>query len=324
MNSRLTCADARANLWTLADSNDINSPKFLRMLNEVCEKYIYSGKWKGTVVNVDFDSALGYISLPYEYYSVLCTTYDKCPVMTFSQFHTYQENGPGEIDEAKLWPGILIDLGDGWATQGNITTAATLRVQTNVIDNAKTIRISGLDANGAIIYGADGVEGELVTCTAPFVNTTHVFSKVTGIQATQDPAIVMTHAWTLWVNDGGPTQIGSYYPGENRPMYRRYQTGQADKAVRICCQRRFILMRNESDWVIPGNLSALRAGMWALNFIDGSDQPSADAAFNNGITWLNNEAKASRGGSAITTNFINWGMTAGYSGNGIYGGFTTL
>jgi len=114
MNSRLTVSDVRAQLWTLADPNDINSAKFLRMLNEVCEKYILSGKWKGAVVNVDFASADGYISLPYEYYSVLCLTYNKCPAMTFSQFHTYQENGPGELDDTKQWPGILIDLGDGF------------------------------------------------------------------------------------------------------------------------------------------------------------------------------------------------------------------
>jgi len=323
MNSRLTVADCRTQLWTLADASDINSAKFLRMLNEVCEKYILSGKWKGAVVNVDFDSAEGYISLPYEYYSVLCMTYNKCPAMTFSQFHTYQENGPGELDETKAWPGILIDLGDGFATQSDITTAGTLKVMTNVVDDAKKIRIFGLDASNNVIYGSDGVEGELVTCTAPFVNTTHTFSKVTGIQATPDPAITMQSGWTLWVNGAPAVQIGSYYPGENRPMYRRYQTGKAEKAIRVCCHRRFMLMRNESDWVIPGNLSALRSGFWALNFIDGSDQASANAAFEDGLKWLNNEAKASRGGSAITTNFMNWGMTYGY-GNGSWGTLTSL
>lgn len=323
MNTRLSVADARANLWTLADSNDINSAKFLRMLNEVCEKYILSGKWKGAVVNVDFASADGYISLPYEYYSVLCLTYNKCPAMTFSQFHTYQENGPGELDDTKQWPGILVDLGDGFATQSDITTAGTLKIVTHVADDAKTIRIFGLDANGSVIYGNDGIEGELVTCTAPSVNTTNTFSKVTGIQATPDPAVTMTRAWTLWVNNAPAVQIGSYYPGENRPMYRRYQTGVAEKAIRVCCHRRFMLMRNESDWVIPGNLAALRAGMWSLNFIDGSDYASAQASFADGLTWLNNEAKASRGGAAITTNFVNWGMTAGY-GNGVWGNFTTL
>jgi len=323
MNSRLTVSDVRAQLWTLADPNDINSAKFLRMLNEVCEKYILSGKWKGAVVNVDFDNAAGYISLPYEYYSVLCTTYNKCPVMTFSQFHTYQENGPGELDDARQWAGILIDLGDGFATQTDIETAGTLKIMTHVADDTKTIRIFGLDTNGSVIYSNDGTEGELVTCVAPSVNTTNTFSKVTGIQATPDPAVTMTRAWTLWVNNAPAVQIGSYYPGENRPMYRRYQTGQAEKAIRVCCHRRFMLMRNESDWVIPGNLSALRSGFWSLNFMDGSDYASAQAAFADGLTWLNNEAKASRGGSAITTNFMNWGMTSGY-GNGSWGTLTSL
>ncbi len=324
MNSRLSVADVRANLWTLADPNDINSPKLIRMLNEICEKYIYCGKWKGSVINVDFDSSLGYISLPYEYYSVLCTTYDGCPVFTFSQFHTYQENGPGKLDEARQWAGILIDQGDGFATQSDITTPDTLKVITNAVDDDKEIRIFGLDLSGNVIFDANGVEGELVVCAAPFVNTTGIFSKVTGIQATPDPAVVMQAGWTLWVNNSTAVQIGSYYPGENRPMYRRYQTGQAAQSIRVCCQRRFILMRNESDWVIPGNLAALRSGFWSLNFIDGSDYASAQAAFQDGITWLNNEAKASKGGASTPTNFINWGMTGGYGGWGGGGNLTTL
>lgn len=323
MNTRLTVADARANLWTLADSNDVNSAKFLRMLNEICERYILSGKWKGCVVNVDFNSANGFISLPYEYYSVLCTTYNSAPVLTYSQFHTYQENGPGELSEAKAWPGILIDLGDGFATQADITTAGTLRVKTQAADDGKTIRLFGLDADSKVIFSADGTEGEAVTCAAPFVDTTKTFSKVVGIQACPDPTITMQKSWTLHVNDGSDTQVGSYYPGENRPMYRRYQTGQAEKAIRVCCQRRFILMRNESDWVIPGNLSALRAGFWALNFLDGSDLQQADAAWQQGLTWLNNEAKASRGGSIPATNFMNWGMTRGTYGSG-YGNLVAL
>ena len=39
--------------------------------------------------------------------------------------------------------------------------------------------------------------------------------------------------------------------------------------------------------------------------------------------WLNNEAKASRGGSMVTTNFMNWGMTRGTYGSG-YGNLVAL
>ena len=313
MNTRLTVADVREQLYTLADPSDINSTKFLRMLNEVCERYIYSGKWKGAVINVDFASADGYVSLPYEYYSVLCSTYNSCPALTYTQFHTYQENGPGEIDESKDWPGILIDLGDGFVTQTNIATAGTLRVKIGgAADAAKTIHFSGLDENSNVIYSTAGAEGIDLTTVNPVANTTQQFSLVTGIQACSGISSFMTLPWTLWVVNGATeTQIGSYMPSERRPMYRRYQTGVANNPIRLCCQRRFTLMKNETDWVIPGNLSALREGFWALNFLDGSDLPNAEAAFQRGLTWLNNEAKASRGGGIPSTSIMNWGMGAG-------------
>jgi len=319
MNTRLTVADVRQQLWKLADSGDINSAKFLNMLNETCEKYIYSGKWKGCVVNVDFDNAAGYISLPREYESVLCMTYNGCPALTYTQFHTYQENGPGDISASLNWPGILIDLGDGFVTQSDITTAGTLRINiSGMADATKTIWLNGLDENGVEIYDpVTGARGIPLVTVSPTVETTQQFSVVTGIQAGADPDSLMKLPWTLWVNNSSVyTQIGSYQPGEQRPMYRRYQTGQATQQLRLCCQRRFVLMRNETDWVIPGNLSALRAGFWSLNFIDGSDLVQADASFQQGLTWLNNEAKASRGGGIPTTNIMNWGMRGGGWGAG--------
>ena len=316
MNTMLTVADARAAL-----EPDFGASGFLQILNEVCQRYIQSGKWQGAVLEVDFQNADGYVSLPYEFESVLAATYDKAPVQTYTQFHTYVINGPGEVQQSLNWPGVLIDLGDGFATASNIQTTGVLKIVTDAADNGKTIRLFGLDQNGLQIFGSDGVPGELVTCTAPFVNTTHQFSVVTGIQATPDPAVVMTKFWSLY--DAGNNLLSTYYPGESRPTYRRYQTNQADKAIRLICQRRFIPMRNESDWVIPGNIPALRSGFWAWKFENGSDVQMAEGAWNKGLSWLNNEAKSSRGGAIPSTSFINWGIMGGCFGNFGYGGYSS-
>ena len=309
MNTQLTVADVRQQL-----EPQFGEQSFLQILNEVCERVTKSGKWKGSILEVDFPSSDGFITLPYEFEAVLAMTYNRVPALTYTQFHTYMINGPGEVLDSLNWAGVLIDMGDGFATQANIQTVGVLKVTTNVADDGKQIRLFGKDQNGADIFDADGLLGESVTCAAPFVNTTNQFSVVTGIQATPDPSTVMQKAWALY--DAGNNLIGSYYPGESRPSYRRYQTGQAENAIRLICQRRFIRMRNESDWVIPGNIPALRAGFWAWKFEDGSDSQKAEENWARCINLLNQEAKYARGGGIPSTSCVNWGIMGGCFGTG--------
>jgi len=308
MNTQLTVADVRQQL-----EPQFGEQSFLQILNEVCERITKSGKWNGAILEVDFPSSDGFITLPYEFESVLAMTYNRMPALTYTQFHTYTINGPGEIQDTLNWPGVLIDMGDGFATQSDISTDGVLKVATNAADDGKQIRIFGNNA-GVEVFDNDGLAGELVTCTAPFVNTTNSFSQITGIQATPDPSTVMQRAWSLY--DAGSNLLSSYYPGESRPSYRRYKTGQADEAIRLICQRRFIRMRNESDWVIPGNIPALRAGFWAWKFEDGSDSDKAEQNWSRCINLLNQEAKYSRGGGIPSTSFINWGVMGGCYGTG--------
>lgn len=309
MNTQLTVADVRAQL-----EPQFGSTSFLQILNEVCERYTKSGKWKGAVVETTFASADGFITLPYEFESVLAMTYNRAPSLVYTQFHTYTINGPGELQDSLTWPGILTDMGDGYPTQANITTTGVLKVMTDAADDGKTIRIYGLDQNGVEVYDSSGVPGITVTTAAPFVLTSKQFSKMTGIQACPDPTILMTKFWSLY--DAGNNLLSTYYPGESRPCYRRYQTGQAEEAIRLICQRRFLRMRNESDWVIPGNIPAIRAGFWAWKFEDGSDIQKAEESWARGLNLLNQEAKYSRGGGIPSTSFINWGVMGGCYGTG--------
>jgi hypothetical protein len=107
------------------------------------------------------------------------------------------------------------------------------------------------------------------------------------------------------------TLVGTYQPNETRPCYRRYQTGVAEKEIRLICHRRFIPTVAETDWIIPGNISALRAIIQSLLFEDASDMDAADASFARAISFLNDEAKTFRGGgrATINTNPTPWTAT---------------
>ena len=297
MNSRLTLAQVRAILYPMVNSADPNDPLFLTMLNEVSERYINSGKWKGSVITLKIASSTGVITLPFNYADVLAMTYDGIPYPTFTEFHQYIEEGPGKVDEALHWPGILLSLGDNFCTQADPTVASTLRVYSSAGDNGKVVRVYG-QLNGDIIYDTNGNEGEQVTLAAPFVSTTNQYDKITGLTKDLTTARVYLKGW-----DGTTeTLLSTYQPNETVPVYHRYQTGVCEKEIRIICQRRFIPLVAETDFVIPGNISALRAGIQSRLFEDATDPDAADASFTRGLNFLNDEAKAFRGGGRATIN----------------------
>lgn len=297
MNTRLTLAQVRSVLYSMVDSTNPNNPLFLEYLNEVQERYINSGKWKGNVITLRYASSEGVITMPFNYASALALTYDKYPAPIFTEFHQYVEEGPGKVDETLHWPGILVDLGDGYCTQADITAASVIRFYSSAADDTEVVRIYG-KLNGVIVYDAAGNEGEQVTLTAPFVTTTNQYTEITGITKPLTTARVYAKGW-----DGTTeTLLGTYQPNETRPCYRRYQTGVCEKEIRLICQRRFIPTVAETDWVIPGNISALRAGIQTRLYEEATDPDAADASFTRGLNFLNDEAKAFRGGARLTVN----------------------
>jgi len=298
MNTRLTVADVRAQFGYIVDPSNQDSPRFIPLLNEVSERYQNSGIWKGGLVEVTFDSSTGFFTLPYEYYAVLGLTYNKCPAPLQGQWLTYQENGPGEVDAARAWPGVLIDMGDGFATQYDIPEnlqGNDIRIYSNPADDGRQVTVMGLDQSGNQVLDGMGGYGKTVVLSSPSVlvdlGVGVSFSRITGVMKQ-----LTSHRVSIAVDDTTPYTLSTYEPVETRPSYRRYQTGEAEKAIRCICKRRFVPMSNESDWVYPGNLSALKYGLQSLLFEESNDIANASAFWQRGLDFLSEESKASRGG----------------------------
>ena len=303
MDSQLIWGDAKAILYPMVDPTNPDNPLLLQMANEACERFTNSGKWKGNIITLRYESSTGFITLPYNYAAAIAMTYDRYPHPIFTQFHQYVEEGPGKVDQALHWPGILLDLGDGFCTQTDIENPSFIRVYSSALDNTKKVRIYG-ELNGATVYDAAGNEGEEVTLNAPMVATTNQFTVITGVTKPHTTARVYLKGW-----DGSTeTLLATYQPNETRPRYRRYQTGQAEKEIRIICQRRYIPFVADTDWVFPGNISALRAGIQSRLFEDSTDPDAADASFTRGLNFLNDETKTYRGGGRATVDqqFPQW------------------
>lgn len=292
-DTNLTVADIRRNI------GGIVSPDLLiGYINQATERLVNSGKWVGNITSAVFLGANGYIVLPRHLISVLGAVFDRCPMPTFSQWHQYVETGPGFPHEIKNMRGKLVDEGAGFCTQISIESGnpGAIVVYSNSPDNGITVRIFGIDAaTGREVIDADGLPGEAVELGSPSVTTLNQFSVMTGFSKPITKGRVR-----LAVNGSlGEYQIAEYEPSETNPRYRRYQVGETDKAIRVLCQRKFVPVYNESDWVHPGNFGAIKEMIRCIHYEDNTDAENAAISEARAIKFLNDEARAFRGGQKM-------------------------
>jgi hypothetical protein len=178
------------------------------------------------------------------------------------------------------------------------------------VDNGKVVRLYGIEEEtGEPISDSSGYEGEQIVLNAPFVQSTKHYSSLTDFTKVHTNApLTLKVAPT---SGAAEYQIAYYQPSETRPRYRRYKTGVAEKVIRVLCQRRFFPVIAETDWVIPGNLAALKFGLIALNQEDQGYEDAGKANWDTAYEWLNAEAKSMRGGAKVPSGSDIWGYDQG-------------
>lgn len=278
-------------------------------INEICERFFVSGKWKGMMVEVDLDASEGYVTLPRRCESILGITVQKTPRTPFGRWYSFLPGGPGEVDLSTYsGPDIVVDMGDGYPTYID-SPYASFRVRVKVPNasdrnNGNYVLIKGTDANGDVVYDSGGSEGVVLDLTAADNTTTQYFSKITSI--VKPPTLGYTTLWAV-NSSNAETEIGNYEPGETNISYRRYRVTRADTSetptVRALCKRRYVPVLSENDEVIPGNMGALKLGLISLKYEDTNDLERATEYFTRALSLLNAELREQRGGQFNTMRF---------------------
>jgi hypothetical protein len=300
-SSRLIVADVRRQLESMATTPDL----FLPELNQVVERYIDLLLDKAFYEEVDFGNGTttGFFTLPRQFDSCMGVVGNNFSVASYSEFHQYRELGVGyQVPTQMTMPGIM-DMGDGWVTQGIITTPGVLRITVGPDDANKVVRLGGLDDNNLEIFNPSvpGAKGIGIVTVFPFVDTTVEFSSLLRVMTDN----IFEDYWTISVVNGSTvTQIAQYAPGEQRPNYRRYKTGMVDPnmTIRMLCRRRYVPLVHETDWVTPDHIGALKMGLQALNMEQGERQDLAANNWASGFTMLQNRMKSFRGSSKTAFN----------------------
>ncbi len=275
---------------------DTSTPEFATMVNEVVERFHIDSDWVGTTGIFEFDvPADGFITLPLFLESVLMAQFNNRPRPVMTSRYEFLHHGVGQIDPTTSGLGVLVDHGNvGISTTFPEDNAGVLTVTHSTEDAGAKVRILGVDQNGQEVYDDRGVPGELVTLSGTSTDTTNQFSDVLGIQKpiTKFPVAVSR----------GATELADIPPGVTHPVYRRYKVANSSALgessyVRAVCSRQAIPIANEEDYVVPGNLSALKMGLYCITYEESNDLDRAEQYWSKAISFLNHEAEKHRGGA---------------------------
>ncbi len=315
MTSGITVADARALLAGYVSPEDTNSSKFLSYLNQVRERIINSGKWRGTTFKAVFDTTRDYITLPREAEALLGIHVSTTPYPIQSGWFEYLQSGPGRLDnpdEASSNArdfGTLIDMGDNFCTLNDIAVPGLVAFKCFDTEDSNiglTVNIQGLGANGLPVYDGEGRLGETLPIkdgSTPLTYTQNLFSKITNVSrpTTRGATQLLLQVY----EPPTPTpdiSLSTYAPGETNPQYRRYRLPATDKTVIGTCKLRYLPLQGETEPVTPNNIGALKMGLLALNYEDVNDMATAESFWSKCFTLLDDQMREHRGSARYVPN----------------------
>lgn len=193
---------------------------------------------------------------------------------------------PPHSSAARCGPLEALDRGVH-ATQRDIDGSPPQGVRvylSDIADIGKRIMISGLDANGLTIRSMDGpalVNGFFLTLDSPFVDSGFQVTAITGVQ--KDLTVGDVTLFQVDLATGAEVQLSRYAPNELTGAYRRYlltslnRLPQPIKQVEGIAKLEFVPVQNDTDYLLIGNLEALREECKAIYY--GRKETPADKAF---------------------------------------------
>jgi hypothetical protein len=295
---RVTLGDAKNSRLPSQVGNCPTQDRFVQLLNEAQERLLYAGMWWGTVQKWRFCATDGCVALPSQFATLEAVAVCGRPIALRDQFYEFMENGFGirgqtvvSTTQGTVSPccggvagvcGVQEALYRGhYPTFADIQpTGKQLQVLCDKLtDVGKSVLCLGYDDNNNWIRTIqNGVvsDGEVVSLSqAPGTNSINNFSVVTDLQ----PPNNLDGQWWLYeftVAGGSQRLIGQYQYFDVRPSFARYffpaiipqapQSGTcAQVLVEALVKLEFIPARKDTDYLIIGNLPALKEMMMALS-----------------------------------------------------------
>jgi len=296
-----------------------DTPSICRLINNITQRLLFAKEvgeegWHGSYAQValTINSNNPFITTPREVARLSAMTVCSQPIRVQNQWFEYLDFGMGLQKQCSI-NGICsngIQAFDRGVipTSVDMPAGSTLRAYlTNSGDDQKHFFFEGTDQNGMQIitlFGGVQRNGVMLTfdSSQPFVETTYRFN--TLLNVAKD---VTLGAVNLYAVDaaGNETLLQTFAPNQTTGCYRRYflqnlpsrcfecNSPATGTQVTAIAQLEFIPVTSDTDFLIIGNLPALRSEAQAFRY-EGIDSPTAkqESAFHHklAIGFLNGES----------------------------------
>jgi hypothetical protein len=296
-----TLAHVRERLWNYMDSsvsyvdanNDQKSKADFR-INQVVERFLTEGKWKGTLRRVAVDIHDGYITLPRELGTILGVEYVTesgccCHSTIYSKFHEFAQGvaccscGTYPITET---------------AQTFITPSAGFKFRVKSTVTSGTISFyGGWDTSDEEYFGA-----ETLNITNGTVTGTREYNSMPPTGGIQKEVTTVPVELYSVDSSGTETLIAVYAPNEQVPSYKRYRIPEPNTQFSYALvfgKLAYVEATQDSDIIIPSNYGALKIGLKALQSEDTEEDESAQKDWQRAYNILNNEVAEAEGDSEL-------------------------
>ncbi len=268
-------------------------PAFIQYVNEAQEMLLHRGRFWGTVGRWNICVSDGCITLPATLDTIERAAVCHSPVRVRDMWYEFLDNGWGTESQgpgcASCGGAFGCGCSGGAKYRGNFPSFSDIagtNKKLNLIcdlseDVGKEVLVLGYDQNNNWIRtDQDGVikDGELVALAqSPGTLTTKFFSSLTDLQPPDD----LDGQWWLYeynTDDTTQRMIGQYQYWETRPSYKRYlfsgicnptSNGDGDcnkTLVEVLAKLAFVPVKVDTDYLVIGNLKALKEACLAVKF----------------------------------------------------------
>lgn len=267
--------------------------------------------WWGTWYQIALTATNGYVTLPRAVARLIDVAVCQEPIRIRNEWYEFLYAGWG-LQPPSACTGCPDVCGNTQALDRRIVCTAADLVPGNFIraysddpdgrDAGKNLLIQATDTNGKKIRSNSGtnvVEGFYLTLSAPFVTSGFGLNSIYGVMKDQTYGNI-----TLYQVDavtGAESLLAAYEPSEYRPNYRRYYL---DNLPENCCSSSCALtitgmakldlipVELDTDWLLIGNIEALKEGCMGIKYGEQDSQVSqalAKAHLKTAISLLNQE-----------------------------------
>lgn len=297
-----------------------SDPRVIEYINEAQQRLLPQGKWVGTVQRMRFCTYARCLTMPRQVETIEAYSTDGTPGSIETDWYEFLSTGPGRMDCDDTWSHVMVPRGMACAFDDIAGDNSRIFVQSDQPEDASaTIILLGYDSAHKWVRTSQGgvmADGEVVAINNVGVNTTTIW-QAGGLAKVIKPITVgNVGLWESDLDTGVLRPLALYEPDEEIPNYRRYflpevscgtsttncgcnVTNTTAVCVEALAKMAFIPARLDNDFLIIGNIPAIKDMVQSIRFAENNLLPAAASYEAKAIATLQRELGSYQGDGPV-------------------------